>query len=105
MLVLRASRAEALDTTVGKVNYDDNKQEVVFDKKKPPAEQLRIGPVPPEIWNFHVGGYQVLEKWLKDRKGRKVSLEEYVPIIIALTETNRIMREEIDPVFREMLEL
>lgn len=96
-------RGEALDTTVGKVDYDDNKQEVVFDKKKPPAEQLRIGPVPPEIWNFQVGGYQVLDKWLKDRKGRKVSLNEYVPIIIALRVTDRIMREEIDPVFKEML--
>ncbi|MBD3372213.1 MAG: N-6 DNA methylase [Candidatus Coatesbacteria bacterium] len=98
-------RGEALDTTVCEVAYDDNKQEVVFDIKKPPAEQLRIGPVPPEIWNFHVGGYQVLNKWLKDRKGRNVTLDEYVPIIIALKETDMIMRVEIDPVFKEMLGL
>ena len=25
--------------------------------------------VPPEVWDFFVGGYQVCEKWLKDRKG------------------------------------
>jgi len=29
--------------------------------------------VPAEIWNFHIGGYQVCEKWLKDRKGRKLT--------------------------------
>ncbi len=24
------------------------------------------------VWDFHVGGYQVCEKWLKDRKGRRL---------------------------------
>jgi predicted helicase len=33
-------------------------------------------PVPPEAWNFHIGGYQVLDKYLKSRKGRTLSLEE-----------------------------
>lgn len=26
--------------------------------------------VPPEVWGYHVGGYQVCQKWLKDRKGQ-----------------------------------
>jgi type I restriction-modification system DNA methylase subunit len=30
-----------------------------------------FGPVPDEVWNFHIGGYQVLDKYLKSRKGRK----------------------------------
>jgi hypothetical protein len=32
--------------------------------------------MPEEVWNFHIGGYQVLDKYLKSRKGRKLSLEE-----------------------------
>ena len=32
--------------------------------------------MPPEVWNFHIGGYQVLEKYLKDRKGRTLTLDE-----------------------------
>ena len=32
--------------------------------------------VPPEVWNFHVGGYQVCHKWLKDRKGRTLTFED-----------------------------
>ena len=28
------------------------------------------------VWNFHVGGYQVCEKWLKDRKGRVLTSED-----------------------------
>ncbi len=51
--------------------------------------------VPQEIWDFHIGGYQVLHKWLKDRRGRVLStgdLEHYQQIVVALSETIRIMR-------------
>ncbi len=53
-------------------------------------------PVPPEVWNFHIGGYQVAEKWLKDRKGRLLTFEEYQTycrVIAALSETMRLMGE------------
>lgn len=33
-------------------------------------------PVPAAVWNFHIGGYQVLDKYLKSRKGRKLTLDE-----------------------------
>jgi hypothetical protein len=52
--------------------------------------------VPPEVWEYHVGGYQVCEKWLKDRKGRQLTIEErqiYPKIVAALHETIRIQRE------------
>jgi predicted helicase len=32
--------------------------------------------VPQDVWDFHIGGYQVLEKYLKSRKGRALSLGE-----------------------------
>jgi hypothetical protein len=52
--------------------------------------------VPPEVWNFHIGGYQVCEKWLKDRRGRTLSFDDlthYQKIIAALKETMRLMAE------------
>lgn len=52
--------------------------------------------VPPEVWDFHVGGYQVCEKWLKDRRGRSLSyedLEHYRRVVTALKETMRLMAE------------
>jgi len=50
--------------------------------------------IEPEIWAFRVGGYQVLYKWLNDRKGRKLSdLFHYQKIVIALKETSRLMKE------------
>ncbi len=54
--------------------------------------------VEPDVWEFHIGGYQVLHKWLKDRKGRKLSFDHllhYQKIVVALKETMRLM-EEID---------
>jgi predicted helicase len=52
--------------------------------------------VPPEVWNFHVGGYQVCQKWLKDRKGRKLTYDDlthYQQIVCALNETIPLMSE------------
>lgn len=59
--------------------------------------------VPEEVWSFHVGGYQVCQKWLKDRKGRKLSFDDlthYQRIVAALAETIRLM-SEIDAVIEE----
>lgn len=59
--------------------------------------------VPPEVWAFHVGGYQVCQKWLKDRKGRKLTYDDlthYQRIVSALAETIRLMAE-IDLVIEE----
>jgi predicted helicase len=33
-------------------------------------------PVPPAVWDFHIGGYRVVEKYLKSRKGRRLTLDE-----------------------------
>ena len=48
------------------------------------------------MWDFLVGGYQVCEKWLKDRKGRKLDnndLQHYQRVVVALKETIRLMAE------------
>jgi len=53
--------------------------------------------VRPEVWEFHIGGYQVCEKWLKDRRGRELSYDDirhYQKIVVALGETIRLMKEQ-----------
>jgi len=52
--------------------------------------------VPENVWSFRIGGYQVCEKWLKDRKGRTLTADDiahYQKIIVAISETIRIMKE------------
>ena len=59
--------------------------------------------VPQAVWNFHIGGYQVCEKWLKDRRGRTLSKDDiahYHKIVVALSETIRLMKE-IDEVIEK----
>jgi hypothetical protein len=85
---------------VGRVGWTDNT--VWLDAPATPRGQSqRAGTigfygVPDAVWNFHFGGYQVCEKWLKDRKGRKLlkaDIEHYQKIVVALSETIRIMNE------------
>ena len=59
--------------------------------------------IPPEVWNFHIGGYQVLAKWLKDRKGRILNFDElmhYQRIAAALHRT-RQLQQAIDEAIGE----
>ncbi|ALU74914.1 DNA methyltransferase [Tenacibaculum dicentrarchi] len=52
--------------------------------------------VPLVAWEFYIGGYQPAQKWLKDRKGRELDYEDifhYNKIIVALTQTDKIMKE------------
>lgn len=59
-------------------------------------DQQYFDNVPLVAWEFYIGGYQPAQKWLKDRKGRQLSFEDilhYQKIIVALTETDRIMQE------------
>ncbi len=56
--------------------------------------------VPAVAWEFHIGGYQPAQKWLKDRKGRALSFDDvmhYQKIIKILCETDRIMKEIVLP--------
>jgi hypothetical protein len=74
--------------TVEKVQYNDKDGRVWIN----PTQYF--GGLPVELWNFHIGGYQVCEKWLKDRKGRKLTYEDtrhYQRIVVALNQTTRLM--------------
>jgi predicted helicase len=59
------------------------------------AEQY-FDDVPASVWEYQIGGYQVANKWLKDRKDRLLTFDElqhYQYIISALAETMRLQAE------------
>jgi len=59
--------------------------------------------IPPELWESDIGGYQICEKWLKDRKGQVLSFNDiklYQRIVAALIETTSLMKQ-IDEVIEE----
>ena len=76
------------DNVVSKILYENGK---VFIN-----ETQYFNNVPELAWNFYIGGYQPAQKWLKDRKGRILDFEDilhYQKIIVALSETDRLMKE------------
>jgi predicted helicase len=79
---------------IEQIKYDllpDSGQPRVYINK----EQYFEG-VPEEVWAYQIGGYQVCEKWLKDRKGRLLSLEDikhYCRVVTAIAKTIEVQRE------------
>lgn len=79
---------------VEKVTYDEQNQKVFLNK-----EQYFEG-ISREVWGYRIGAYQVTEKYLKDRKGRKLSLDEinhYMKVAKAIRLTIEL-QEKIDDV-------
>ncbi len=71
---------ESINETTGRVWIND---EQYFDN------------VPLVAWEFYIGGYQPAQKWLKDRRDRTLNFDDilhYQKIIVALTETHRLMQ-------------
>jgi predicted helicase len=76
------------DNIVGKLKYENGN---VFIN-----ETQYFEGVPEVAWNFYIGGYQPAQKWLKDRKDRELQIDDirhYLKIIVALSETDRLMKE------------
>ena len=91
----------------------DNRVEKGYPKYVPPKDdqpgRVNINKtqyfegIPPEVWGFYVGGYQVLQKWLKDRRGRQLTYDDlthYQRVVVALQTTMTLM-EQIDQAIPE----
>ncbi len=86
------------DARVGKIKYDEAAGRVQIN------DGQYFEGVEPAVWDYHIGGYRVMEKWLKDRRGRALSLEEikhYCNVGAALARTIRVQKE-IDEIFGEI---
>ena len=75
------------DNTIGKLRYEPTR---LFINGNQYFECIE-----PEIFGYQIGGYQVCEKWLKDRKDRKLSLDDikhYCNIVTAIKKTLEIQK-------------
>ena len=83
------------ENKIEKPKYDEKTGHVYINR-----EQYFEG-VSKEIWNYQIGGYQVCDKWLKDRKGRPLSLDEiktYCRIVTAIQKTIEVQKD-IDAIY------
>jgi predicted helicase len=87
------------DPTVGRIEWSDNT--VLLDASR--SRRMSVGHttigfhnVLEQAWTFEIGGYQVCHKWLKDRKGRRLTDDDighYQRIVSAISETIQLMAE------------
>ena len=80
------------DNAVTKITYQPKEGRIYINKTR------YFEGIAPEVWEFKIGGYQVLDKWLKDRKKaqRTLSFDEvlhYQKVVVALKETRELMLE------------
>lgn len=76
------------NNTVSQIRYDQTNVYI--------NDTQYFGNVPTVAWEFYIGGYQPVQKWLKDRKEQQLSFDEilhYQKMIVALVETDRLMKE------------
>lgn len=91
--------SEILDKPITKFPIDGSAlvENIYFEDNKVYINQNQYFQDVPEVaWNIFIGAYQPAQKWLKDRKGRSLSFDEivhYQMIIVALNETDRLMKE------------
>jgi len=88
-------RGEGSDM-IEKVRYDPATKRVYINAGK------YFEGITPEMWEYHIGGYQVLEKYLKDRKGRHLDDPVlYIHIATAIARTIELQRE-IDEIYPQV---
>lgn len=82
------------DDMVEFVKYDPESGRVFINKNK-----YFVG-ITTEMWEYMIGGYQVLQKYLKDRKGRRLENPiRYINIVKAIAQTIEIQKliDEVYP--------
>ncbi|HEX2768161.1 MAG TPA: type ISP restriction/modification enzyme [Geobacteraceae bacterium] len=109
LAALHLMTSPQLDLPVAKF---EGEGESKLDKPRYDAETRRVyinagrwfEGVAPEVWDYRIGGYQVCDKWLKDRKGRVLQLDDikhYCRVVTALSRTIEVQRE-IDGLYGEV---
>ena len=89
-------QGEKEDMVIGRRRYDEAAGRVYINK------DYYFEGVSPEVWAYQIGGYQVLDKYLKDRKGRRMDdPRHYIHIATALEKTIEI-QAEIDAIYPEV---
>lgn len=106
---LHLLKAQELDHPAAKYQGkgNDRVEKVVYDAKEGRVyinQAQYFEGITDEVWQYQIGGYQILAKWLKDRKGRVLSLEDikhYSKVAMSLKKTIELQRS-IDELYHDV---
>lgn len=94
----KASFPTVGDSIIQKREYNAKEKRIYINDKQ------YFENIKPEIWNYYIGGYQVLDKWLKDRIGKTLLAEDikhYLKIITAIKHTIELQKK-IDQLYSKV---
>jgi predicted helicase len=105
---LHLLKSKLLDKPVSKYQGDsenDKVETIIYDETQKTIHinnEKYFDNVSPEVWNYQIGGYQVLHKYLKDRKGRILEdSRHYCKVVTAISKTIEIQKQA-DVLFPEV---
>ena len=78
---------------IQKITYNEKEKRIYINKEK------YFDGVESEYWNYHIGGYQVLQKYLKDRKGRILDDPRYYCRIVTAIHHTIELQRKIDEIY------
>ncbi|MEN6432490.1 MAG: type ISP restriction/modification enzyme [Smithella sp.] len=81
---------------IEKIIYKEEEQRIYINKEK------YFDNVSPALWNYQIGGYQVLQKYLKDRKGRTMDDPRYYCRIVTAIDKTIALQNQIDEIYNEV---
>jgi len=81
---------------IEKVNYNEEENRIYIN-----SEKYFTG-ITPELWNYHIGGYQVLNKYLKDRKDRQMEDPRYYSKIVTAIKETIELQKQLDKIYDEV---
>lgn len=108
LVELHLLKSNELDPTVAKYQgtsendaiekpvYKEKEQRIYINKEK------YFEGVEPVVWNYYIGGYQPLQKYLKDRKGRRMDDPRHYVFIATSIKRTIDIQEEIDMIFPDI---
>ncbi len=81
---------------IEKIIYDEKEQKIYINKEK------YFDNISSELWNYQIGGYQVLQKYLKDRKDRTMDDPRYYCRVVTAIEKTIALQNQIDEIYNEV---
>jgi len=81
---------------IEKINYDEKAQKIYINKEK------YFDNVSSELWNYQIGGYQVLQKYLKDRKDRTMDDPRYYCRVATAIDKTIKLQNQIDEIYNDV---
>ena len=81
---------------IEKIIYSEEERKIYINKEK------YFDNVSSVLWNYQIGGYQVLQKYLKDRKDRNMDDPRYYCRIVTAIDKTISLQNQIDEIYDDI---